>query len=237
MAANIQKDTQKARKEVSDRMSALKAELDEINQLEQEQKQAAINQRKIERGKLLNDAKKFRDDALVKAQKGDLESAKDLRQFADDAEGKAREIVIDGEAPIDVVDEKSQFGEGMSLTKILLLLALITLALTFFSGWINFEVQKSVKNISISLGAEWVHAIQNTQFWSLCWFFAFAMMYVVFRSVSRFINPRKHLEFDLTTKLFTECSVQYQISVSLLLLLSMVFSWVLMYLHNPVANS
>ena len=100
----------------------------------------------------------------------------------------------------------------------------------------NFKLSEW-KSISISLGAEWIHAIQTTQFWSLCWLAAIGMLFLTFRSISRFINPKHDPEFDLTTKLFTECTAQFQIAISLGLLLSMVFSWCLIYLHSPVANA
>lgn len=203
---------------------------------ENEESQAKLNLIS-ERNDLLTVAKTFRDESIEAAKIGDFTKASNLKEFAEDAEKQAREIVIEGEVIAEPDESHPKFGEGMGLGKILLILSAIIGGLFQIADYVNYRVQLSEKSISLSLGAEWIHAINTTMFWALCWFFAFGMMYVCFRSISKFINPKEHPEFDLTTKLFNECTPSFQILVSLLLLLSMLFSWVLIFLHNPVSNA
>lgn len=212
----------------------LKIEQEELNDKVQ-QKQSLIEERNL----LIDNAKRMKTEAIEKANEGKMEEAINLRKFAEDSEKQAREMVIEGEEPLaeQVPENIEQFGEGMSLRSVLTLLILISSCLYFLTGYINHVVQLGERDISISIGAEWIHAIQTTQFWSLCWFVSFGMLFVVFRSISKFINPKTYPELDLTTKLFTECSAAFQIGISILLLLSMVFSWALIYLHSPVSNA
>lgn len=232
--SNLDADTQKAQAQLQQAQEALDNIKNAREQAIKEQKQAKIDERET----LLANARKFRADSIAEAQLRNLDKAQELRGFAEDCEKAAKEIFIEGEVNVaEEQEEKPVFQEGMRLPKVLLILSAMTFVLHLLSGYINHLVQDSVKNISISIGAEWVHALQTTQFWTLDWFLAFVMMYFLFRSMSRFINPKIHPEFDLTTKLFTECTPQFQIIVSLLLLLSMVFSWVMIFLHSPVSNS
>lgn len=242
MAKNLFKDndTEAAKKTALEKLQQAKAEIQQIEAYENEKRQDEIDAQKAEKAKLLVDAQRFRDDALNKAQNGDLTGAKDLRQFAFDAEKKASEILIEGEIQLEKETEKNPlFGQGVSLKKILVFLSSFVIFLGIVSGYVNHTVKydlNDVKSLSISIGAEWVHAMLTTQYWSMAWLLGFMMLYLLFRTMSRFINPKEHPEFDLTTKLFNECSAYQQILVSLYLLLSMVLSWVLMYLHSPVAN-
>ena len=231
---NFESEEAEAKAKIEEQQQRLK----ELADLKASAKQQKIDEQIQERNDLFDNAKKFRAEAMNEVGKGNLDRAKILRDFADDAERQAKEMFIEGDLPPVVEESKSEvFGEGMSLKKVMLLLTALISGLYFLTGYINHLVELGEKSISISLGAEWIHAIQTTQFWSLCWLAAIGMLFLTFRSISRFINPKHDPEFDLTTKLFTECTPQFQIAISLGLLLSMVFSWCLIYLHSPVANA
>ncbi|PWK27015.1 hypothetical protein LV89_01827 [Arcicella aurantiaca] len=234
MNTNFESEEAEAKAQIEQQQQRLK----ELADLKAAAKQKKIDQQIEERNDLFDNAKRFRAEAMTEVGKGNIDSAKILREFADDAEKQAKEMFIEGDLPKIVEESQSEvFGEGMSLKKVMLLLTCVLTALYFLTGYINHLVELGEKSISISLGAEWIHAIQTTQFWSLCWLVSIGMLRLNFRSISRFVNPKDDPHFDLTTKLFTECTPQFQITVSLGLLLSMVFSWCLIYLHSPVANA
>lgn len=231
---DIDLEEQKANQEfeaIRQRLSAIAAQKDKA-------KEDSINAQKQERLDLLENAKKFRNEANEAAKTNDFARALQLRGFAEDSEKQAREMIIEGEKIEDLNTETLPiFGIGMSLKKVMVLLLAIVTALYFACGYINHLVELGEKSISISIGAEWIHAIQTTQFWALAWLLCFGMLSLTFRAISKFMNPKNDPDFDFTTKLFTECSSQFQIIVSLVLLLSMLFSWCLVYLHKAVANA
>jgi len=211
--------------------------LNELNQQREAAKQSQIDEQIEARNQFFASAKKLRSDAMVEVQKGNLDHAKTLRDFADDSEKQAREMFIEGDLTPISETQNPIFGEGINLTKVSLLLTGFISIFYFLTGYINYIVELGEKSISISIGAEWIHAIQTTQFWSLCWLVSIGMLFLMFRSISRFMNPKDDPNFDFTTKLFTECTSAFQIAISLGLLLSFVLSWCLIYLHNPVANA
>ncbi len=235
---NTFQDLNKAELEANEALKKAQQHIAEVKQQKEEQQQAEIQAKKDERNKLMEDSRKLLDEAAQEAKNGNLDRAMALREFAADSRRQADDIFIEGEQRIEseVVEDKL-FGQGMRLSKIVLLLSGLSLILYLLCGYINHAVELGEKNISISIGAEWIHTIQTTEFWAMCWMFSFGMMYLAFRSISRFINPKEHPEHDLITKLFTECTPYQQVAISLGLLLSFVLSWCLIYLHNPVSNA
>lgn len=235
---NTFKDLNQAELDANEALKKAQQHIAEVKQQMDEQQKAEIQAKKDERHKLMDDSRKLLDEAAHEAKSGNLDRAMALREFAADSKRQADEIVIEGEQRIEnEVPEDKLFGQGMRLNKIFLLLSILSVILYFLCGYINHTVELGEKNISISIGAEWIHAIQTTEFWALSWMFSFGMMYLIFKSISRFINPKEHPEHDLTTKLFTECTPYQQVAISLGLLLSFVLSWCLIYLHNPVSNA
>ena len=232
------KDLAKAEEDALEGLKKAQDLIAEVKQRKDEQRKGEIEEKREERKVLFDDARKLIEEATAEAKKGNLDRAMALREFAADSKKQAEEIVIEGEQRVELeLPENKLFGQGMPLTKVFLLLSILSVILYFFCSYINHVVELGEKNISISIGAEWIHTIQTTEFWTLCWMMCFGMMYLVFRSISRFINPKEHPEFDLTSKLFTECTPYQQIAISLGLLLSFVLSWCLIYLHNPVSNA
>lgn len=232
------KDLAKAEEDALEGLKKAQQHIAEVKQQKDQQQKAEIQAKKDQRNKLIEDSKKLLDEAAQEAKIGNLDRAMALREFAADSKRQSEEIVIEGEQRIEAeLPENKLFGQGMRLSKVFSLLSILSVILYFLCGYINHLVELGEKSISLSIGAEWIHTIQTTEFWALCWMFSFGMMYLVFRSVSQFINPKEHPEFDLTTKLFTECTPYQQIAISLGLLLSFVLSWCLIYLHNPVSNA
>lgn len=224
-------DAQQALKDAQDRIQ----EIEKQKQQKVDEEKAALVEKRIT---LFNDAKELRDNALIAVKSGDFTRAESLKGFAEELEKQAREIIIEGEVVQTQEPENNpMFDEGMSLKKVMLLLSFIVTGLYFLTGYINHLVELGESSVSISLGAEWIHAIQTTQFWSVCWLVSFGMLALTNRPISRFMNPKDDPHFDLTTKLFTECTASFQIAISMLLLLSMVFSWCMIYLHSPVSNA
>jgi hypothetical protein len=237
---NTYKDIDKAEFEANQALEEAKNRLKEIEDQKVRDAQEKLAEKRNQKKQFFADAQKLRDDAIIAIKDGDYAKAESLKGFAEEMEQKARAIVIEGEEEkaVTVENETPHFtGEGISLNKAFLVLGTVITILYFISGYVNHFVRLGTKSISISIGAEWVHAMQTTQFWALCWLVSFAMLYLTFRSISRFINPKTDPNFDLTTKLFTECTPSFQIVISIVLLLSLVLSWCLVYLHNPVSNA
>lgn len=232
------KDFSKAEEDALEGLKKAQDLIAEVKQRKDEQRKGEIEEKREERKVLFDDARKLIEEATAEAKKGNLDRAMALREFAADSKKQAEEIVIEGEQRVETeLPENQLFGQGMPLTKVFLLLSVLSVILYFFCSYINHVVELGEKNISISIGAEWIHTIQTTEFWALCWMMSFGMMGLGAKSISRFINPKEHPEFDLTSKLFTECTPYQQIAISLGLLLSFVLSWCLIYLHNPVSNA
>ena len=234
---NTFQDLAKAEEDALEGLKKAQQHIAEVKQQKEQQQKAEIQAKKDQRNKLIEDSRKLLDEAAQEAKSGNLDRAMALREFAADSKRQSEEIVIEGEQRNEETPENSLFGQGMPLGNVLTVLGGICVVLYLLCGYINHLVELGEKSISISVGAEWIHAIQTTEFWALCWMMSFGMMYLVFRSISQFINPKKHPEHDLTTKLFTECTPYQQIAISLGLLLSFVLSWCLIYLHNPVSNA
>ena len=234
ISQNLDQEAQDALAQIEKAQGVLAAVKAEKEQVKEKQKKELLAKRQ----KLTEDAQRFRSEALQAAQAQNYEKANDLRGYAESAEKAAKEIVIEGENQIDEIQEVAQdFQKGMSLSKIMFSLLSMMTVLYFISSYVNHVVQNSAKNISISIGAEWVHAMQTTQFWALAWLCGFGLLTMLFLPIGHFLNPRKNPEFDFTTKLFTECSTEFQIKVTLWLLLSLVFSWIMVFMHSPISNS